>query len=178
MPLNDAAYRNIFVQFFPAQCGAICPQRNLPELFFACVAQQFETGGGETYLAAIREFDENDATRHPDAGVLCTSHPRRFEGRVQIQVVAVIEEIFTQGGNVNVSTNTHCYDDGKHGCAGVWCWVGVGLELFDIDTVLREKSGQIAHNAGVIHGHHFHSIRNRRLRLLPLLGPFVNDGET
>src|SRR3989338_5459067 len=128
MPPNDAAYRNIFVQFFPAQCSAICPQRNLLELFFACVAQQFETGGGETYLAAIREFDENDATRHPDAGVLCTSHPRRFEGRVQIQVVAVIEEIFTQGGNVNVSTNTHCYDDGKHGCAGVWCWVGVGLE--------------------------------------------------
>ena len=79
---------------------------------------------------------------------------------------------------MNVSMDTHRDDDGKHGCAGVRRRVGVGLEFFDVDAVSGEESGQIANNAGMVHGHHFHSIGHRRLRPFPLPGSFVNDGET
>lgn len=76
-----------------------------------------------------------------------------------------------------VSMNAHRHGDGKHGGAGVWRRVGVGLKFLDIDAVFGEESGQIANDAGVIHGHHIHCIGYNRLRSIPFLGSFVNNSQ-
>ena len=106
-----------------------------------------------------------------------TSSPHRLKRRIQIQIIAVIQKISAQRGDVHVGADAHGHDHGEHGCAGVRCGVGAGLQLFDVDALAREEGGQLVHDAGLVERGEFDAVGGRLQFVFLLTGAFAVDGE-
>jgi hypothetical protein len=86
----------------------------------------------------------------------------RLEGRIEILVVAVIEKIAAQGGDVGVGGNAERHVDGEHRRAGMRGGVGFGFERLDVDVQAREEIGKAVDDAGLVERGDFDGVRDQR----------------
>jgi hypothetical protein len=64
---DDAGDGEVFVEFLPAEGGAVEFEFDGFELIVGGGAEEFESIGGEADDAAVGEFEEDDAGLDPDA---------------------------------------------------------------------------------------------------------------
>lgn len=116
---------------------------------------------------------------HGGSGSMYTrfaSLDRRQHG-IQIQIIAEIHEIPTQGGNRHIPRYTDGDVKGRHwrGCMGGR--IGNGIEVLDADSTLGEKIRHVLYNSGMIRRDHLGPVGDDVLRILAGCGAFALNGQ-
>jgi len=86
--------------------------------------------------------------------------PQRLERRIEVEVVAVIQKIPAQIGDLHACWNGNGHDDGQRRRFGVLGGIGAGLQFFDVDAVAREECRQVVHDTGTVRRHQFDGVGN------------------
>jgi len=103
--------------------------------------------------------------------------PQRLERRIEVEVVAVIQKIPAQIGDLHAGWNGNCHDDGKRRCFGVLGGIGAGLQFFDVDAIAREECRQVVHDAGTVRRHQFDGVGNGGIGRFAFAGALVMQGQ-